>query len=91
MKKGDKKMVENMYRSRTNKWLGGVAGGLGERFGIPALLVRLLFVLVALFPPIAMITVPIYLVLWLVVPQAPAEEAPAAEEVVVEAEAKSEA
>lgn len=77
-------MIENLYRSRTDKWLGGVAAGLAERFGWPTLVVRLLFVLVAVFfLSVNPVIVPVvYLVMWLVTPQAPAEE-PIEEEVKV--------
>jgi len=68
-------MIENLYRSPTDKWLGGVAGGLAERFGLPTLVVRLLFVVAAVFIPVVHMIIPIvYLVMWLVVPGAPAVE-----------------
>lgn len=39
-------MVEKrLYRSRENKMLCGVCGGIGEYFNIDATLIRLLFVL----------------------------------------------
>lgn len=62
-------MIENMYRSSTDKWLGGVAGGLAERFALPSFLVRALFILFGLLLNVA--TVLIYLTLWLVVPERP--------------------
>lgn len=65
-------MIENLYRSRTDKWLGGIAGGLAERFGLPTLVVRLLFVVAGVF--LHMIAAVVYLVMWLVIPGAPAAE-----------------
>ena len=39
-------MVEKrLYRSRENKMLCGVCGGIGEYFNVDATLIRLLFVL----------------------------------------------
>ena len=59
---------EKLYRSRENRVLGGVCGGLGEYFDIDPTLVRLLFVFGAfLGVPGALLL--IYLVMWLIVPQ----------------------
>lgn len=38
-------MNKKLYRSRINKMLFGVCGGIGEYFNIDATLIRLLFVL----------------------------------------------
>jgi phage shock protein PspC (stress-responsive transcriptional regulator) len=54
-----------LYRSETNKVLGGVCGGLGEVFNIDPTLVRVLFVLAALFGGSGIL---FYLVLWIVIP-----------------------
>jgi phage shock protein PspC (stress-responsive transcriptional regulator) len=51
-------------RSATDKVLGGVAGGLAEYSGIDALLWRVGFVALALAGP----GVPVYLLMWLLVP-----------------------
>jgi len=37
---------KRLYRSRSNRWLAGVCGGLGEYFNIDPLVIRLLFLLV---------------------------------------------
>lgn len=60
----------HFYRSRKNRWIGGVCGGLGEYFGIDPTLVRALFVL-AMFvaTPFAMLLA--YLILLIVVPNEP--------------------
>lgn len=54
-----------LYRSETNRVLGGVCGGLGEVFNIDPTLVRILFVLAALFGGSGIL---FYLVLWVVIP-----------------------
>ena len=41
--------VKRLYRSRTERMIGGVCGGLGEFLNIDVTLVRLLFVLCAIF------------------------------------------
>jgi phage shock protein C len=57
-----------LYRSRENRVLGGVCGGLGEYFDIDPTLVRLLFVFGAfLGVPGALLL--IYLIMLVVVPQ----------------------
>jgi phage shock protein PspC (stress-responsive transcriptional regulator) len=57
-----------LRRSRRNRWIAGVCGGLAEWLGWDPLLVRILYVVVsvvsAAFPGIL-----VYLVLWIVVPQ----------------------
>jgi len=56
---------EGLYRSETNKILAGVAGGLGEYFNIDPTIIRILFVLLAVFGGSGFI---IYIVLWLIIP-----------------------
>ena len=56
-----------LYRSRRDRFLGGVCGGLGQYFGIDPVIVRLAFVLL-LTTGIGFLA---YLVLWIVVPERP--------------------
>jgi phage shock protein C len=58
-------MKQKLYRNRSGVMLGGVCGGLGDFFGIDSNLVRIIFVVLALIHGIG---IPIYLVLWLIVP-----------------------
>ncbi len=55
-------------RSRHDRMLGGVMGGIAQRFGWNSTLVRILFVLVSIlsaaFPGII-----VYLILWLLMPE----------------------
>ena len=57
-----------LYRSNRSNMIAGVMGGIAERFGWNANLLRIIFVLVsvmsAAFPGIL-----VYLVLWLVMPK----------------------
>ncbi len=59
---------KKLYRSVTNKVIGGVAGGLSEYFDIDVALVRLLFVLLLLFSGGGLLA---YIILWIVVPKRP--------------------
>ncbi|HBL29002.1 MAG TPA: stress-responsive transcriptional regulator [Acidobacteria bacterium] len=61
-----------LYRSRSNRMIAGVCGGLAAWLGWSPTMVRLLYVLVsvlsAAFPGIL-----VYIVLWIAMPEAPAE------------------
>lgn len=67
---------KQLYRSRENRMIGGVCAGLGEFFGIDPTIVRLFFVFGALFFGFPGALVLIYIVLLLVVPEAPLEVNP---------------
>ncbi len=56
-------------RSRTNKMIAGVAGGIAEAYGWDPTLVRLGFILLTLADGIGLL---LYLVLWLIMPRADA-------------------
>ena len=58
-----------LYRSRTDRWLGGVLGGLGAYLGIEPLLLRVAVVLLTVLG--AGILVPAYIVMWIFVPEEP--------------------
>ena len=57
--------TKKLYRSRVDRKIGGVCGGLGEYFGIDPTLVRLLFVLGLLFVGGTLLA---YLILLIVIP-----------------------
>ena len=59
---------KRLYRSRTQKVIGGVAGGLAEYFNIDVILMRLLFVAIVLAGGSGVL---IYIILWIVVPLEP--------------------
>jgi phage shock protein C len=54
-----------LYRSRSQKMIAGVCGGLGEYFDVDPVLIRLLFVVTAFISGVGILA---YLVLWIVVP-----------------------
>ena len=66
-------MRRHLYRSRDDRMVRGVCAGLAEYLGVPAALVRIAFVVLALPGFIHMAI--IYAVLMLVIPEAPWEEA----------------
>jgi phage shock protein C len=61
-------MAAPLRRSRRNRWIAGVCGGLAQWLGWDPFLVRVLYVVVsvasAAFPGIL-----VYIVLWIVIPQ----------------------
>jgi phage shock protein C len=59
---------KKLMRSTTDKMIAGVCGGLAEYFDIDPTLVRALFVIVTLLGGSGIL---IYIVLWLVMPEAP--------------------
>jgi len=63
--------MKKLYLSRTDRKIGGVCGGLGECYEKDSTLIRILFVLLALFSFGSGIV--IYLVMWLIVPKKPKE------------------
>ena len=67
-------MEKKLYRSKTERKLAGVCGGLAEYFNMDVSLMRLITVLVALFS----IGVLAYIVAALVIPEKP-DEIPTAE------------
>ncbi|MBC8321922.1 MAG: PspC domain-containing protein [Bacteroidetes bacterium] len=56
---------ERLYRSKTEKVIGGVAGGLAEYFDLDVVLMRVVFVLLALFGGGGVL---IYIVMWIIIP-----------------------
>ncbi|MEO8231065.1 MAG: PspC domain-containing protein [Ignavibacteriota bacterium] len=61
-------MYKKLYRSVTDKMLGGVCGGLAEYFAIDPVIVRLIFVLAVIFGGSGIIA---YIILWIIIPQKP--------------------
>ena len=60
--------TQKLYRSRDERMIGGVCGGLGEFFGIDPTWMRLLFVLLTIFGGSGVL---VYLVMLLIVPEEP--------------------
>ncbi|MGQ9888553.1 MAG: PspC domain-containing protein [Aggregatilineales bacterium] len=60
--------TKRLYRSRTDRQLAGVCGGLGDYLGIDSTLVRIAFIVLALFSGPGLL---LYLILAIVVPDEP--------------------
>lgn len=61
-------MNRKLYRSITDKMVGGVCGGLAEYFDIDPVIVRLIFVLAVIFGGSGILA---YIILWIIIPQRP--------------------
>jgi len=61
-------MDKKLYRSRTDKMLGGVAGGLGHYFEIDPVLVRIIFIAATFISGVGLVS---YILLWIIVPFEP--------------------
>ncbi len=61
-----------LHRSRRNRWIGGVCGGLAEWLGWSPLLVRFLYVVVSIVS-IAFPGTIAYIILWIIMPLEPRE------------------
>lgn len=81
--------VENrrLYRSRSDRMVAGIAGGLGEYLNIDSTIVRLLFVFFALAGGPGLL---VYIVMLLVVPEEPLGAANSVVEVEVQEEEPAE-
>ncbi|VUT25379.1 MAG: DNA-binding transcriptional activator PspC [Candidatus Methanolliviera sp. GoM_asphalt] len=64
--------MKRLYRSRTDKKLGGVCSGIGEYFNIDPTIIRVLWVIITVFTGFAPGIIA-YILLWLIVPEEPAK------------------
>ena len=60
------KPARRLTRSRNDKWLGGVAGGLAEYFGLDSTWVRIAFIVSIVLPGPQFL---LYALLWIIIPQ----------------------
>ena len=60
--------TRKLYRSRTNKQVAGVCGGLAAYFNVDVTLMRVLFVLLGILGAAGIV---LYIAMWIIVPQEP--------------------
>lgn len=65
-------MKSKLARSRTDRMVSGVCGGLAVYLGIEAIWIRLFFVLMAMANGFGLL---VYLILWLIMPETGSEDA----------------
>jgi phage shock protein PspC (stress-responsive transcriptional regulator) len=61
-------MDKKLYRSKKDRWVGGVCGGLGEYLNIDPIIIRLITIVLILSAGGGLI---VYIIAWLVVPEEP--------------------
>jgi phage shock protein PspC (stress-responsive transcriptional regulator) len=61
------KKIKKMYRNPDDKVISGVSGGLAAYFGVDVVLIRILFVLSAIFGGFGLV---LYIILWISMPMA---------------------
>jgi phage shock protein C len=61
--------TRRLYRSRSNRQVAGVCGGLAQYFNLDATLIRILFVVLAVLGGSGIV---LYLAMWIIVPKEPA-------------------
>ncbi len=59
---------QGLYRSKSDRMIAGVCGGLAKRFNISSTWVRLAFVLIVFLGGAGFL---LYLILWIIVPDEP--------------------
>ena len=63
------KKIKRLYRSRKDKVLGGICGGIAEYFNVDPTLIRLLWILV-IFAGFGILA---YLIAWIIIPLNPSK------------------
>ena len=64
--------MKRLYRSRTHRVIGGVAGGIGEYFDVDPVLVRILFIVTLFAGGSGLLA---YIIAWIIIPEQPRESA----------------
>lgn len=64
-------MDKRLYRSRADKVLGGVCGGLAEYFNVDPTFIRIVAVLLVFAKGVGLLA---YLIAWIIVPRQPVDE-----------------
>lgn len=63
--------AKRLYRSRTDSRIGGVCGGIAEYFAVDSTAIRLLWVVLSIFPGAVICGLLTYVVAWFIMPGAP--------------------
>ena len=63
--------IKKLYRTKKDKLIAGVCGGLGKYFKIDPVFIRIIFAVGIIWN---FFTVIVYLLMWLIVPEEPEDE-----------------
>jgi len=59
------KQIKRLYRSKTDKIIGGVCGGMGEYFGIDPVILRIIWALLIFCAGFGILA---YIIAWIIIP-----------------------
>jgi phage shock protein C len=62
---------KRLFRSSSDRKIAGVCGGLADYFDVDSTLVRLVVVILAIYPGAIVLGISAYLIAWLIIPDAP--------------------
>lgn len=62
--------MKRCYRSRVDRKIAGVCGGLGEYFGVDPVLIRIVYVALIFIGGVGILT---YFMMWFIIPLKPIE------------------
>ena len=68
-----------LTRSRDDKWIAGICGGIAEHTGIDATLIRIILVIATILGAGSLVV--IYLICWVIIPKTPELQMPGADDV----------
>lgn len=68
-----------LTRSRDDKWIAGICGGIAEHTGIDATLIRVILVIATILGAGSLVV--IYLICWVIIPKTPEVQSPSAGDV----------
>ena len=60
--------TRKLYRSKANRQVAGVCGGLAQHFNVDATLIRVLFVVLAVLGGSGLV---LYVAMWIIIPKEP--------------------
>lgn len=63
-------MKERLFRSRKERVIGGVCGGLGEYFGIDPIIIRIILAILIIVKGVGILA---YIIMWIAIPEEPIE------------------
>ncbi len=67
-------MAKTLTRSPTDKFLGGVCGGIAEYTGAPSWLIRVIAIILLFVPIPVLLVIAVYILLWVILPLGPTKQ-----------------
>ncbi|HZD44247.1 MAG TPA: PspC domain-containing protein [Methanomicrobiales archaeon] len=61
--------MDRLYRSIDNRIIAGVAGGIGEFYNIDPTIIRIVWAVITIIPPITFFSILAYILAWILIPE----------------------